>query len=381
MGRLVVFLAAMIGTGLAMPDRAGAASYQQVYAFRGGAGGAQPVGRLTVLGGFLYGATYAGGGTCRCGTVYRLTAGGVHRPIYDFAGGAGDGAHPEAGVVALNGTLYGTTLLGGANTCSNIVHGCGTVYRLTPAGAETVLHTFVQGSGHVARGYQPAGDLLVEGKSVWGVASFLDGVFQTRTSGLTRSFAPVALRYGDSGGLVDVGGVFYGVAFEGAHSCGIDVSGGSVYAITQSGVGSTVHAFQCGADGKQPTGTLLYANGLLYGTTDSTIFSITTSGVETVLYHFAGGDDATGSGFGFTALNGVFYGVSGAGGGTGCGGQGCGTIYSVTPDGVETELYRFQGGADGEGPDGRLLAWQGALYGVTSAGGSAGAGTVFRFTP
>jgi uncharacterized repeat protein (TIGR03803 family) len=44
--------------------------------------------------------------------------------LHAFSGGS-DGAIPYAGLVNLNGTLYGTTLRGGANNA-------GTVFAITP---------------------------------------------------------------------------------------------------------------------------------------------------------------------------------------------------------------------------------------------------------
>jgi uncharacterized repeat protein (TIGR03803 family) len=40
-------------------------------------------------------------------------------------GSSGDGARPYAGLINVNGTLYGTTLEGGAN-------GDGTIFSITP---------------------------------------------------------------------------------------------------------------------------------------------------------------------------------------------------------------------------------------------------------
>jgi len=54
--------------------------------------------------------------------------------LYSFTGsGSGDGANPQAGLIAdPAGNLYGTTLNGGAG-------GQGTVFQLDPSGNPTVL--------------------------------------------------------------------------------------------------------------------------------------------------------------------------------------------------------------------------------------------------
>jgi hypothetical protein len=47
--------------------------------------------------------------------------------LYSFKGGRGDGADPRAGLIDVNGTLYGTTIHGGSNECFKH-QGCGTVF-------------------------------------------------------------------------------------------------------------------------------------------------------------------------------------------------------------------------------------------------------------
>jgi len=60
-----------------------------------------------------------------------------------------------------------------------------------------------------------------------------------------------------------------------------------------------------------------------------------------------------------------------------------GTVFGITPAGVETVLRSFGGtSADGAVPFGGLiLGNDGVLYGTASAGGAASDGTVFRFGP
>jgi uncharacterized repeat protein (TIGR03803 family) len=77
-------------------------------------------------------------------------------------------------------------------------------------------------------------------------------------------------------------------------------------------------------------------------------------------------------------VNGRLYGTTVVGGGTGCGGGGCGTVFSIDPDtGAETVIHSFQGGTDGEYPGTGVIDVKGALYGTTSDGGAYGYGTVF----
>lgn len=47
----------------------------------------------------------------------------------------------------------------------------------------------------------------------------------------------------------------------------------------------------------------------------------------------------------------------------------------------EIVLYNFQGSPDGANPQGKLTPHKGSFYGVTTAGGTGGLGTVFELTP
>ncbi len=161
--------------------------------------------------------------------------------------------------------------------------------------------------------------------------------------------------------------------------------------MTQDGQSSTFYEFMGGTDGRYPGGTLAHLHKSVFGiSSDNTgggaVFEISPSGVETTLHYFTGGNDGSGSNNGLLEYEGTFYGTTPSGGGTGCGGSGCGTIFSVAPGGDYKVLYGFEGGTDGETPQGQLVAWRGALYGTTSYGGGTGCngngcGTTFRIRP
>ncbi|MEO9230737.1 MAG: choice-of-anchor tandem repeat GloVer-containing protein [Devosia sp.] len=252
---------------------------------------------------------------------------GTESVLYSFAGGA-DGANPYFSnlIQGVDGNLYGMTVSGGG-------HNFGTVFKITTAGVETVLHSFAGG----ADGQNPFGS-LIQG----------------------------------------VDGNLYGMTYSGGTN-----SAGTVFKITTAGVESVLYSFAGGADGQNPYGTLIQGvDGNLYGMTAyggtnsaGTVFKITTAGVESVLHSFAGGTADGQSPFGslIQGVDGNLYGMT-EGGGT----NSVGTVFSVTTAGVESVLYSFAGGADGQGPYGSLIQGvDGNLYGMTYDGGANSVGTVF----
>ena len=95
-----------------------------LYSFKGGTDGAYPLGNLVDVGGTLYGTTYRGGAP-GFGTIFQVTTAGVESVVHTFSGGTSDGESPEAGLLNVSGTLYGTTVDGG------LYHG-GVVFKLVP---------------------------------------------------------------------------------------------------------------------------------------------------------------------------------------------------------------------------------------------------------
>jgi len=81
---------------------------------------------------------------------------------------------------------------------------------------------------------------------------------------------------------------------------------------------------------------------------------------------------------------GTLYGTLFSGGGEGCSGYGCGSVFQLSPSngGWEyTSLYNLNDGDDGGNPEGGLiLDSAGNLYGTTT-GVLGGNGSVFEITP
>ena len=125
-----------------------------------------------------------------------------------------------------------------------------------------------------------------------------------------------------------------------------------------------------------------------------TIVLVQSSHAQTfnVLYTFSGGQDGNNPAAGVTIdRGGNLYGTAQQGGNTGgnCGTEGCGTVFKLVHRGSQwmfTPLYRFQGGADGSSPTGRVIFGpDGRLYGVAGTGGAGcgtgGCGVAYRLHP
>jgi uncharacterized repeat protein (TIGR03803 family) len=314
-----------------------------LHRFGGSGDGVWPVfGDLIDVKGKLYGTT-SGAGANNAGTVFTITPSGKETTLYNFGGfGSGDAAGPWAGLINVNGALYGTTFGGGTDDF-------GAVFTIAPSGKETVLSSFVGGSG--------------DGRE------------------------PVA-------GLINVKGILYGTTYiGGGTACGLGC--GTVFAITPSGKETVLHSFAGSGDGSFPYAGLINVKGALYGTTSigggtgcggygcGAVFTITPSGIETVLYSFGAGGSQDGANpyAGLLNVNGTLYGTTRSGGRTGCDDGGCGTVFAITPSGSETVLHRFGGSGDGVHPYASLVNVNGKLYGTTREGGASTYGTVFAITP
>lgn len=248
--------------------------------------------------------------------------------LFAFDGVPG-GSTPLAGVVSEGGSLFGTTLYGGDEFCGD--GGCGVVFELTPpkapggAWTETILHTFGAVAGD---GFEPMGPLTV-----------------------------------------GPGGTLYGTTYYGGQNVCADPLGGpsggcgTVFALTPpASPGGTwgysvIYNFTgANGDGALPTAKVVVGkSGALYGTTSAAGSAASASACPASYYVFGN----------------------------------CGIVFELTPPSTpggpwtETILHSFSG-ANGDGaiPLGSLtLSSGGVLYGTTSAGGTAGRGTVFAIKP
>lgn len=322
-----------------------------LYRFMGGSDGALPFGGVIAdQSGNLFGTTLEGGGACKvakgCGTVFKLAPDGTETVLYAF-NGLREGTRPGDALLAdQQDDLFGVTQIGGAKGCGK--GGCGTVFEVTQDGTHTILYDFKGGTD----GAFPGGALIA-----------------------------------------DQSGNLYGVTGAGGNSA---CQCGTVFEVTLGGTHSVLYSFQGGHHGGYPSSSLIAdATGDFYGTTGmgggkgcgghgcGTVFELTPDGTETVLYAFKGGNDVWGSAGGLIFdANGNLYGTSAIGGGTGCGGNGCGTVFELAPDGTETVLSRFNRAGGPAQPFGGVARDQaGNLFGTTLYGGAGGCGTIFEVAP
>jgi len=323
--------------------------------------------------GSFYGTTPNGGANssdCNgwgCGTVFKITPAGTLTTLYSFCSQSNctDGGEPSAALVqATDGNFYGTTFDGGANNNSNCSGGCGTVFKITAGGALTTLYSFCSQN------------------------NCTDGA-------------------GPGAGLIQAtDGNFYGTTAAGGANNNSNCSDGcgTVFKITAGGALTTLHSFcaqnNC-TDGYFPNAGLVQAtDGNFYGTTSDggannnsdycggsgcgTVFKITAGGTLTTLYSFCSQSNCTDGFWPVTALvqgtDGNIYGTTSYGG---AGGADYGTAFKITPQGALTTLHSFcsqNNCTDGTGPNGLIQATDGSFYGTAAAGGAYNWGTVFKLS-
>jgi uncharacterized repeat protein (TIGR03803 family) len=354
--------------------------FKSLYSFKGSPDAAVPAAALVSVNGTLYGTTIVGGGGTRCtygcGTVFTVSTSGKEHVLYRFKGT--DGANPMGPVIYAKGTLYGTTGSGGTKNE-------GTVFKVDTSGREHVVYNFKGGMD----GSNPRTSLTVVKGAFYGTTEEGGGsgcfeslgcgtVFEIDTSGkesVLFSFDDIDGAF-PAAGLIDVNGNLYGTTSEGGAK-----GYGTVFGISTTGQLQMSYSFgpYYSEDGAFPYAGLIDVNGTLYGTTYAggatnygTVFNITTSGTESVLYSFKGEQDGELPEAGLIDVRGALYGTTIDGGGSSqCGESGCGTVFKITTSGTESLLYRFNSinSTDGALPFAPLIDLKGTLYGTTEVGG------------
>jgi uncharacterized repeat protein (TIGR03803 family) len=198
-------------------------------------------------------------------------------------------------------------------------------------------------------------------------------------------------------GLTEVHGVLYGTTAFGGKS-----GYGTLFAMTPAGDEVDVYSFPGGADGISPQANLIYAFGSLFGTTENggqsgteedegTVFKapIVEKGALSAqtLWVFQGNSsdfaDGAHPSAPLTRLGGWLYGTTYSGGAVDGTILDQGVVYAIKPTGLYQLIHTFNHtlkNPDGVMPASGVINVGGVLWGTTTGGGTAGAGTVYTIS-
>jgi uncharacterized repeat protein (TIGR03803 family) len=170
------------GNGTVFAINTDGTGFTNLYNFTGINDGSEPQATLILSGTNLYGTTL-GGGSAGNGTVFAVSTNGTgYTNLYSFSAGDGppndednltnsDGANPQASLILLGNTLYGTANQGGLG-------GVGTVFAVnTDSTGFTNLYNFTEPDPDTftnTDGGVPLAGLILSGSTLYGTAS-VDG--------------------------------------------------------------------------------------------------------------------------------------------------------------------------------------------------------------
>ena len=356
-----------------------AAKFKVVHSFAAGDGDF-PYSGLINVDGTLYGTTTLGGSQHE-GTIFSFnTKTGIEQVVHSFGGD--DGSSPNANLINVGGTLYGPAPNGGGSRNCNA--GCGTVFSLDLAtGLVGVVYAFTGGDdgGNSYASLVDVGGTLYGTTRAGGAHKFGTVFSVNPSSGVEQVLYSFQKGLGGypAAGLVKLGDKLYGTASYAGRN-----GGGMIFSFDiASGKTKVVYEFQGGSDGETPDSALINIGGLLYGTTANggssancsigcgTVFSLNPeTGAESVVYPFQGSGDGADPAASVIDVNGTLYGTTAGGGGASCY-LGCGTVFSLNPaTGAEQVVSSFPGGRLGANPYSSLTSVGHAMFGTTSEGGS-----------
>jgi len=323
--------------------------------------------------GNFYGLSQLGpiGGTTNNGVIYKISSSGVITDLHTIQ--TSEGTQCNGLVLGTDGNFYGTCY-------ADPVNNAGTVFKVTSTGTLTVLHTFAGGTTDGCHPLAPptqGSDGNFYGTTGFCGANGYGMVYKiTSTGTYTQLYSfqgppndtalPLGLIQGSDGNFWGMGN-------------GWIVSDGGVFKISAAGKETLVYAFKGGTDGQNPYTNLIQgSDGNYYGTTEGsggsaigTVFKLTPTGVETVLYNFPNQTDGAFPRLPLTqGPDGLLYGIA-----TDCAGGGCAQagLFDITTKGVYANLYLYPiiGGNNNELPlSPLLLSTNGTFYSVTEAGGT-----------
>jgi uncharacterized repeat protein (TIGR03803 family) len=324
--------------------------------------------------GYIYGATTSGG-VYGYGTIFKITLSGGLTVLHSFNFTDGDG--PQGGItMGLDGNFYGTTYQGGG---ANGGVSAGTIFKITPAGVFTHLYSFTNNTDGA---YPRTPPVMAPDGNLYGCTGngtnyvlyriTTAGVFTVMATLANQSYTPL---------LVGMDGNLYGTTLYGG-----TYNEGTVFKFSISAKTiTTLHSFQTEWS---PSGPLTQGtDGAIYGTagaggtgSSGAIYRLTTSGTYKAIYNFttAGTNDGRSPQNGVVqGSDGFLYGVASAGGALGLG-----TLFKVSTAGTGFALLHSFQTTTGDTPSTALLLHtSGTMYGQTEHGGTHTAyGTMYSFT-
>jgi uncharacterized repeat protein (TIGR03803 family) len=313
-------------------------------------------------------------------------------PMASFAGTNGQDSYGVL-VQAADGTFYGTTARGGANTNYSPYYGTGygEVFKMSPDGTLGIVASFNGTNGIAPRGgLLDVGNGVFYGTTIYGGTSNLGTIFRVTTNG---DLTAVASFVGTNGSAPQCAlikgpdGDFYGTTRYG----GVDFDNppgsgnqgeGTIFKVAPDGTLTTLYSFTSTTDGAHPFAPLLLANdGNFYGVTgvintgvvliSGIIFRMTPDGTVTTLAPLTGDTGSAIYGGLIQGTDGNLYGLA------------SGTISSshlirVSTNGVITKVAAFPS-APIQG--GLLEATDGNFYGALTGDGSSSVGSIFQVQP
>jgi uncharacterized repeat protein (TIGR03803 family) len=389
MRRTPVLTLALLLTAAAFPAAQAAPIYSLTTLLSfDGANGSYPMGPLlTDANGSLYG-TACTGGASNYGTIFQLAAGS--RTLTTLATFIGPNGRNPTGSLLLDstGNLFGVTVNGGDSDQ-------GTIYQL--AIGSRAMTTIASFGAWTTGGANPEGGLIADASgNLYGTTAngTLPGrgiVF--RCAADTHAVITLATFNGIEGAepegalVADAAGNLYGTALRGGKRYDSDpYEYGSVFKVASGTHTMSRLATFNGNNGANPRGGLVAdSHGYLYGIAfqggpdhDGAIFGVDpTTRLLTTLVSFNGTNGAYPEGGLIIDADGNLYGTTSQGGSANAG-----TVFRIDALTHElTTLVAFDGTNGATPCSGLLLGPDENLYGVTYCGGNSDLGTVFMLSP
>lgn len=268
----------LVGYGSVFSMTTNGDNFNTLYTFTDSSNGSigQPNGGLILCDGTLYGTMWQGG-ISNQGTIFSLNTNGTFTLLHQFVRYT-DGQNPLGRLVVADGMLYGTARNYGTNGVSG-----GTVFSISTNGENfTVLHYFLKSTNFVtitnSDGVTPDAGMILNSNMLYGTTAFggrYDGgtIFAIATNGGAYSILhSINTAAGEGkipeGEVVMAGDTLYGTTLGNGTSLS-----GTIFSVNTDGSSfTTLYGFSesnggTNLDGSQPYDAPVLQGNVLYGTT------------------------------------------------------------------------------------------------------------------